>query len=166
MSLITSGFLTPLEWWVFLSDPVSGTTLGVSGIELRTGGTTTNIATTGANASCINTGSNPGNACDATTSTLFTISAIAGWWKYAFASAQTVDSVKIIARNDASYTQAPTRVSILITDPRNGKVVWVAGKTSLGWTQGANNVIAVKNQLGTVSDFRVYSKQFIDQNPF
>ena len=164
MPLIASGLITPLEWWVLLDSPVSGSTLGVSGIELRNTNTT-NVATNGSLASCESTGSNPGNACDGSTSTLFTSTAATCWWKYTFATGQTIDSVKIIARADGSYTQAPTRVTILVTDPTHNKVVWVAGKTGLGWSSGANNVITVANALGNTPNFRVYSKQFVDQNP-
>lgn len=165
MSIIaTDGFIKAVYWKVYLDTPVSGSNLGVSGIELRTAGGLTNIATDNTKTSCMSNATGHANAIDGNTATLFTAAgATATWWMYQFATATTVDSIKIIARNDASYTEAPTQVAVFVIDEL-GREVSVGIKTGLGWSQGANNVVPIVNALGTIPNFRINSAKWMALN--
>lgn len=162
----TDGIIKAYGWRILLDTPVSGGDLGVSGIELRTGGTTTNIATDNTKTSSQSGSTGHANAIDNNLTTLFTATGMATvWWQYTFAALTTIDSVKVIARNDASYTQAPTSIAVFAIDPDLNSPILVASKTGLGWTQGANNVLTFNTVMPTAAVFRQRSRQFMEANP-
>jgi hypothetical protein len=162
MSYDSSGNILSTKWDVVLSSPQSGGTIGVAAIELRTTSGGSNLATTSGNASCDATGSNPGNAADANVSTFFTSSGATVRWTYTFASPTQIGEVKVVARNDGSYTQAPTSISAFAYND-NGVTRMVRGnKTGLTWTSGSSNAVALNSNLGTARTFRRMSTAYVN----
>jgi hypothetical protein len=157
MAYDSSGNLTCTKVDVVLSTPQSGTTLGVAAIEIRATSGGSNLATTTGNASCDATGSNPGNAVDGNASTFFTGSGTTVRFTYLLSSASQVGEVKVIARNDGSFAQAPTTVAVLAyNDAGNAKMIRGVA-TGLSWTSGSTNTITIPVNSGSYRTFRAKS---------
>lgn len=134
----------------------AGSTLAIGEVYLRTASGGANVATTLANASCSANGSNPSNAIDISTTSLFTASGQDAWWGYTFASAVAITEIAITAPNTANYAQAPKNLAAYVTDS-NGKRVQAFIATNLTWSQGETKVFVINDQVGIEKQAKIYT---------
>lgn len=145
---------------VALSDPQSGNQIAIAAIEIRAAGSTTNLATNTAKASCSSGGAAPGAAVDGIAATLCTFDSTRGWWQYDLGALTEVSTVTVKTADNASYGQAPTKIAVAFLD-ETGRFVPVATEAGLTWTQGAANAVHIDTQWGEMRLFRTRSQRFI-----
>jgi hypothetical protein len=160
MILGSDGKITSLRWQLWLKTPQTGNLIGISGVEMRTAPGGSNLATTPGNAQTSPTGSNPGNAFDGNLATNFTSSSSGEYITYQFASPVSIGEIKVIARNDASFAQAPQNISVHAED-EYGQWPVILIVTGLSWTQGEVKTLPIANLPGADRAFRIRSSRFV-----
>jgi hypothetical protein len=158
--LILNGKVAALAVRVFMDTPQSGITLGLQAIELRQQLGGTNLANVPGRASSSSAAWNPGNAVDGNPATNFTPNTNAAWFEYRRDTSANIAVVTLIARNDASFGQAPTQCSIAFQDERGR---WPIVKSVIGmtWTQGSSVDITIPIAIGPTRIFNLSQFQSI-----
>lgn len=160
MILANDGRITSLRWQLFMRQPQTGNLIGISGVQMFATVGGSNLATTPANGSTSSTGSNPGNAFDGSSATNFTSTSSTERLIYAFGSAQSIALVRVTARNDGSFAQAPTKISVCAEDEFGAWPI-IASVDQLTWSQGSSVDIPVDNLIEAIRQQRIISSRFI-----
>ena len=167
MFISPAGLVTARFWRHWFDSPQSGNVLGLASIEMRASAGGPNLASDPLQATCSVGGSNPGNVCDNDPSTFWTCPGGQGWIQIDLGSLLTITEIKLVARNDAGFIQAPQNAGIFALDQLGRwvdiDVIGGTGVDAVGmqWSQGETKTLALNADWEDRAVFRWRSSLYI-----